>query len=319
MSESGLVVTQIKDELEWLEMRKKCITSTEASGVCGMPKYGLTRWKIYMLKRGELEDDFEWNDRMRAGIHLEPAIASLASESMEINMVSLDAFMQRGTMGASFDFEVQDESSEYDRWLVEIKNVDGLIFRDQWGEDSLGRPVPPEHISLQVQHQLEVSGRSGCLLVVLVGGNDLKIVPIERDPEVGSALRDVCDAFWWRVENGEEPDPTGDDANLLATYYDVSPERVIDASHDRDLTDRIARYKQIGDDIKHLEGERAEIKAFLLHEIEDAAKVVCGDGYTLDAGYTRGSEPKIITADMVGTEFGGRKGFRRFTVRRKKA
>lgn len=316
----GLEVFKAPKKDDWLRLRKTCVTSTEASTLAGMPKYGLTPWQMYQIKRGAMEDSFVPTERTIIGEYLEPAIAKAVMDESNLGarILRLRDFYRNGSMGASFDYEVAQEGHQYDGWLVEIKNVDGIIFSDQWEKEESGRPIPPDHIALQIQHQLEVARRPGCILAPLVAGNRIFTIPIWRDEDIGRSLKALCDQFMQDVAEGNEPDVMADDAKAVADFYSsVDPKHVIDATDRIDITAALRDYYFMGREIKRLEDERAQIKADLLLEIQDAAKVIADDGLSLDAGYTSHVPPTEITPEMVGTTIGGRKGFRRFTVRKK--
>jgi predicted phage-related endonuclease len=308
----------------WLELREDCITSTEIAPVAGISKYGNNRFSIYHTKRGELEDSFVPNQRSEIGLDIENAIAKMTARKLGVHVMRYADFANRDKLGASFDYEIDhridDEGDpEYHEWLVEIKNVDYWIFSDQWGKDSQGRYTPPEHIILQTQAQLEVSRRPGCLLSVLVGGNDLKLIPIARDVEFGAALRKIANEFWVDIEEGNEPEVIAEDAkNALALYSYADPSHVLDATEDDVLSHKIASYKELKEKAKAIEAEANALKAQVVVEIGDASKIFCMDGYTLDAGITKGNPGREITQEQVGDIVGARKEFRRFTVRIKK-
>ena len=46
--------------------------------------------------------------------------------------------------GSSFDYEIFE--GEYADWLIECKNVDQWVYRDNWTEEEA-----PDHIEVQVQ------------------------------------------------------------------------------------------------------------------------------------------------------------------------
>lgn len=302
----------------WLQLRKECVTSTEMAPVSGIPKYGKTRWSIYHEKLGELEDTFDPTERTEVGSILEQSIAKLVGERLGCRVLRLRDFMMRGKLGASFDYHVVDPNSEYDGWLVEIKNVDRMIYREDWSEDVHKRPIAPDHISVQVQTQLEVARRPGTILAALVGGNDLKLGFIARDVEMGAALRSIATQFWVDIDEGNVPEVVPDDAaNVPLVYATADPDNQITA--DPDLCDDLREYKKLGEEMDELKARRNTLKARVLEQIGDASKVYGSDGYTLDAGVTAGSTGKEITEDMVGQTIGARKSFRRFTVRVRKA
>lgn len=307
----------------WLKIRNDFITSTEIAPVSGISKYGNTRFSIYHTKRGDLADSFVANQRSEVGQEVESAIARLVANRLGVHVLRYADFAARDCLGASFDYEVEhriDDAGdpEIHEWLVEIKNVDYMIFRDQWGKDDYGNHIPPEHIILQTQAQLEVSRRPGTILAALVGGNDLKIVKIARDAEFGAALRKIANEFWDDIKNGVVPEVVAEDAaNAARLYSYADPSQVLDATGDDELSHKIASYKTLKEKAKSVTGEANTIKAQILVEIGDVSKVFGMDGYTLDAGVTKASIGKEITLEMVGEVIGARKEFRRFTVRKK--
>lgn len=311
--DTDLTIHRAPKRERWLALRRGVISSTQMAAIAGIHKYGQTRWSIYQEKVGAMEDPFVETERTEVGRFLERSIAQLVAERINARVLRLPDFLVRGKMGASFDYVVADESHERHGWLVEIKNVDRLIYKDQWIDG-----VAPEHIQIQVQSQLEVSRREGCILATLVGGNELILTEIARDRVFGAALRQIADQFWADVEARVEPDVTADDAEALMRFYTVSGESVLDASHNADLTDQAMRYFELGNEIKIREEERQRIKAGLVQEAQDRAKIVCAAGYTVDLGWTKASEGTLITPDMVGQTIGGRAGYRRFVVRKKK-
>jgi len=307
----------------WLKIRNDFITSTEIAPVSGISKYGNTRFSIYHTKRGELEDSFVANQRSEVGEEVESAIARLVAKKLGVHVLRYADFAARDCLGASFDYEIDhridDEGDpELHEWLVEIKNVDYMIFRDQWDKDEHRNVIPPEHITIQTQAQLEVSRRPGTILAALVGGNDLKIVKIARDAEFGAALRKIANEFWDDIKNGVVPEVVAEDAaNAARLYSYADPSQVLDATGDDELSHKIASYKNLKEKEKSVKAEANTIKAQILVEIGEVSKVFGMDGYTLDAGVTKESLGKEITLEMVGERIGARKEFRRFTVRKK--
>lgn len=306
-----------KSRAQWLEARKDAVNSTEMAALCGIHKYGNTPWSLYHQKIGTLANEWEAEGRTEVGVILEHGISRLAARRLGLKLRKLDYYAQRGDLGASFDYEVISEG-EYHGWLVEIKNVDYLIFRDEWGKDEHNRPVAPEHILIQTQVQLEVSQRPGTFLCALVGGNDLKIVEIGRDPAVGDALHKIASSFMQRVrDRGPEPSVVADDASHAREIYNSAFGEAIEAKPGSLLESIIGEYKEAKDAAKFHADRADELKARALLEIKNAPKVFC-EKWVVDAGETKASPGTLITAEMVGGYVGARAGFRRFTVKERK-
>ena len=297
----------------WLKIRRKYICSTEMAPVCGISKYGVTAWSVHMEKRGVLESGFVASERSEIGQILEHGIARVAAKRLGVKVRKVRDFMARGSLGSSFDYEIVAPGHELDGWLLEIKNVDYLIFKDQWLDGQ-----PPEHITIQTQTQLEVSRRPGTVIAALVGGNDLKLLRVLRDAEMGSDLRWVADQFWIGIECEKEPELRPEDSENVMRLHGLSdPSKSIDARGDEHLRVMVAQYAALGAQAKELEESRSLIKAQILAEAKDASKLLV-DGFSVDLGNTAASDGTLITDEMVGTYVGERKGFRRFVVREKK-
>lgn len=298
----------------WLEERKKVVTSTEMAALCGVHKYGQTPFGLYNKKLGLIEDEWEASERVEAGLVFENAIARFAGRKLKSRVKRIKDFCRKGNLGASFDYELL--SGDYEGWLLECKNVDWLVFRNDWGKDEEGRPVAPEHILIQTQMQLEVSERPGMVLAVLVGGNDLKLVPIARDGVMGQAFHKIADAFIQRIQDRTPPPIVGGDAQYVQQLYGAAkPGAVIEA--DYEIDDLLGQHIALKAQAKALDAEIDRVKAEVLIRIGDAEKVI-GARHQLNASMTKGSQGTLITSEMVGGRVGAKKGHRQFLVKERK-
>ena len=297
----------------WLALRRTCVTSTDMPVLVGAAKYGRTPWSVWAEKTGTIEDEYVETSRTKAGKEIEQAIARLVEDEIGAPVRRLRDFAVRDRMGASYDYEVTDgvESG----WLVEIKNVDQWVYRDEWEPDDHGIPQPPPHIQVQVQHQLEVSQRPGTIVAALVGGNDLQLRRILRDPEIGDALRTVTEDFWGSVEGELPPPPVeADDAQRLARIPIGDAAKVFEADDGSEVAKLVDEYEHYRAAQKQAEAEANARKARLLQLVGDSTRIETS-AYRVDTGWTREAPPKTITEEMVGQETGGRRGFRRFVPR----
>ena len=187
---------------EILEKRKKYVTSTEVAAVFGVSKYR-TPFSLWHLKKGELEESFESNERAEMGLAFERVIAELACQKLELPApTSMDEFLTDDIlkMAASFDFKTKKDGK---RKIIECKAVDGIIFKNEWtveGDEIIDEPL---WIALQNQMQLMVSGDESLILAVLVGGNRLLVKIVEKNEKVQAAIREKVAEFW----ASKEPPP----------------------------------------------------------------------------------------------------------------
>lgn len=307
-----------KNRDEWLEMRKPVITSTEISALFCLSPY-MTALEVALVKTGQIEDTFQENDRTRWGTRLQDSIAAGIAADYGVNASLLDIFCTGDNcrIGASFDWhihgvndnQVEDEHlrilfGRFGNGLLEIKNVDSLAYRDNWTDDEA-----PDHIELQLQMQLECSGRTWGVIAALVGGNTPKIIIRQRDEAVGAAIRSRVNKFWADIDNKIMPAAVmPEDAEVIRRLYNYAdPEKVFDAQTDTDISELCGKYCDAAKQMKAAEELKDAYRAELLSRIKDAERVLV-PGYTFSAAMRAPTEVAAHT----------RKGYRDFRITRKK-
>ncbi len=180
-----------------------------------------TAYRLFMEKTGALASGFKDNERVQAGKHLEPALAAWSRErwpEWDGKLRKVRRYLTHGDVegwGASLDYEINEPA----RPPVEFKNVDRLIFRDQWYSDDEdeggGVLVPPMHINLQVQAQIGVTSADHGWIVACIGGNSLLRGKVPRHAASQSKLAEAIAAFWQGIATGTPP-------SLVADYESVA-------------------------------------------------------------------------------------------------
>lgn len=228
----------VSSEESWLELRSKYLSSTEAAALFGVALDMNSPFSLHFSKMGLLAPvDLSDNERVEAGKHLQPAIErwiaerigdewkleSWSTPSGRPKFFGIDDENPACRMGTSLDMEATHRKTGKRR-LVEIKNVDRLIFRDQWIRDD-GQPEPTVRIHLQGQHQMAVTGVDEIQYVPLVGGNELwcgtfdgkdRNIIVKRDEPFIANLRERAEAFWLAIEHGIVPKIDGGEATTRA-------------------------------------------------------------------------------------------------------
>jgi putative phage-type endonuclease len=182
------MIERLKPESEdhWLALRTQDITSTEISALFNLSPYS-TYFELWHRKKEAVVVRLEENERMKWGSRLESAIAEGIAEDHGWIVRRMDEYIRDKDMriGASFDFSIEEwkvgtATPEYEKGLLEIKNVDSLVFRDGWTQDEDGDLEAPAHIELQVQQQLLLTGRPVVHIGALVGGNKVQMIERQR-------------------------------------------------------------------------------------------------------------------------------------------
>lgn len=323
-----------KTEKEWRELRHLHVSSTESSALFGLRPYS-TAFELAVSKKEPLRE-FESNERMSWGLRLQEAIAKGISEDygVKVRRVRGYAVNPNCNMGASFDYEIvgikdkepimtvsgvpivpdyednilQEMYADLGPGILEIKNVDAYIFKQQWKTED-GQLEAPAHIEIQVQHQLHCIERAWGCMGVLVGGNDAQLVLRERDQEVGNSIERKVSEFWALLgQNGMPPVKLPEDVEIIRRLYMGStPGKILDLQDNTEMKDWCKSYRDAMESRDMWESARKSIGARILMKIGDAEKVLV-EGYGISANTVGECEIAAYT----------RAKYRNLTVREKK-
>ncbi len=266
----------------WLEMRTKVISSTESSALFGANKY-LTPFELWHQKKNGTVVTIEETERMKFGNILEDVIAS---ETCSVNEWVGEPFKDywvasETRTGSSFDWQVVTRDGPA---ILEIKNVDGLVFSREWGKDKSGGLMAPPHLEFQLQHQLMMTEFDTIYLAALVGGNSLKIIKRTRNEKVIAAIIKKIAEFWTSIDENNPPAPDFEKdhefINKLFGYTEKGTELKIDG--DCDIWKVAEKHRDGSDAEKAGKLNKDAAKAELLTLIGDTQKVYHTD-FTLSS------------------------------------
>ena len=208
---------------EWLEVRRSGIGGSDAAAALGLSpwKSPIELWEEKALGKTQPRQDSE---PMRWGRLLEPVIR--------------DEFAKR----TGYAVSVCRSMLQAPQWPWMQANLDGLIeipgrgigvleiktassFKDSdWGGNDDSQPRCPDSYALQVAHYLAVTGLEYAVLCVLIGGNKLRWLTVERDTELIAHLVELERRFWEHVLSNTPPPVDGSltCAEMLARKFPVS-------------------------------------------------------------------------------------------------
>lgn len=319
-----------KSRAEWLMLRHKHISSTEVSALFNMNKY-MTAYELAVGKKAPEPQEWEGSERSSWGLLMQRVIADRFAEQYGLKIRALNAYASSNGLGASFDYEIvgihklyagtptddnpalaelptnelQAYYLSHGPGVLEIKNVDSLIYKNEWEDDEA-----PAHIEIQVQTQLECIQRPWAVIAVLVGGNRMVTLVRTYDEEVTSAIVNKTQKFWSDLNKGVMPPVSlPEDAAFIALMYKYSdPSKVLDLPGNEEIVSLCKEYEAGGATEKAGKNAKDSAKARILMMIGDASRVLC-DGYTISANTTAEAEIEAYT----------RKAFRNLRITPKKA
>lgn len=297
--------TKPKDTEHWLEMRTRNLNSTEVAALFDCSPY-LTHYELWHMKKNPKVEHLDLGERGMWGNILEGAIAGgLAQQNQwELRKINIYAHCAEERLGSSFDYQYKTQDGK--SALLEIKNVDGLIFKKDWIEDpDTGVIEAPPHIELQAQHELLLSPKENLTIGLLVGGNRGIAMDRAQNTKVQDAIREEAAKFWWSIDNDKPPKPDFNrDAKFIASQFSFAEDgTVMDLSDSAEARELARKYVAAGQAEKDAKTAKDAAKAQLLMLLGDAAKGIHSE-FSISAGLVKETLVPAFT----------RKGYRNFRV-----
>jgi predicted phage-related endonuclease len=230
------IIEKHEDRAAWLAARKGKMTASKASALFGINEY-LSRYRLWALESGLLEDDVLDNGNMRRGRRLEPIILEELAEARGWDVqpwpqtwtISHPEGKHSGRLMATPDGIARvrnplewEPFEGGDLVNVQVKTVNEWAFRS-WDRDADGSIVMP--IIHQIQTQVETCclGLNFGVLVLQPSMNldDMIVLPYAVNYAFLRRLVTLAVEFWEQVEAGAEPEVDGSEStwNTLKKVY----------------------------------------------------------------------------------------------------
>lgn len=252
--------------------RRDWIGASEIAALVGASPY-LSRFKLWHIKAGSLPADDLESERVLAGQFLEPSIAAWANAKWQWDLVKSVGYTPHPTvpgMGASLDY-VSQATGE----VVDIKNVDSLVFREEWDCDGDFVHAAPMHLNLQIQAQMACAQARAGWLVACVGGNRLVRHRIERHDGVIARLEAEVADFWTSIRERRAPAPDYQrDGEALGRLYASGGGGVADLTSNNRAPTLCAEICAARAAEKEAADRKESATAELRHLIGDASTVI---------------------------------------------
>ncbi len=167
-----------------------------------------------------------------------------------------------------------------DREIVGVPTVQILECKTAGEHGSrLWRDGVPDYVTIQVQHQLAVTGKSAAHVAVLLCGQALEVHRIERDDALIGRLVELEARFWRFVETDTPPPADGSESadRALRHLYPGNGE-TIDFSDDHRLSSVFADLVAVRAEIETRQQLEAQFKQTIQQAMGDAIRAVFQTG-----------------------------------------
>lgn len=313
-----LVKTQQLSRAEWLDVRRQGIGSSDAAAAVGLSPYQ-SPLELWAQKTGKASfaqpDPDDDSQPMYWGTLLEPIVAAHYTRRTGRRVRRVNAVLQHPEhpwMLANLDREVLGTPEVQ---ILECKTA-GIHGARLW------RDGVPEYVQLQVMHQLAVTGKQAADVIVLIGGQELRIHRIERDAAVIERLIELEAAFWQRVQDGAPPPADGSASaeRALQALYPQDSGQTLDWTQDMEMGSTFSDLQAVRERLKAFELQEAQLRQRIEERMGEASRAVFETG---EVTFRRIKDSVVLDTKRLLQEQPGlkdaygqvRAGSRRFVLR----
>jgi putative phage-type endonuclease len=254
-SESCTPLVADSDRKAWLAARRLHVTATDVAAILG-----LSPWKdsmgVYADKVvaappevGDPAEHLLWGRVLEAPIAEE--FARRSGRKLVNGGVLLES-RAHPVLAVTLDRE-QVDPARTTPGIYEGKTVTAWLAHDWKPEEP-----PPDHVMLQVQTQLLVTGATWATVFALIGGNKPVAIEVEAHERIQEVILAAAVDFWTLVVNRQPPEVTAQSKDaLLALYPEQDGSRVCLPPESVEWTQRV---HEIRAERKALETEEEQLK-----------------------------------------------------------
>lgn len=308
---------KITNEAEWLEKRKNYVTSTQIPALFGLEMdYAPTAFELFHITRGNLEDGFKANKFTLFGQLVEPTICKMINVEHPdwiIEDFPFFAYDDADKMGSSFDRIVRIDGKKY---LLELKSTTYGQYKQKFTEHSEDDIEAPTAYEVQMQVELDMvkdQGFDGILMAVFIADTrELKYIFRKHDAAMCVAIRSAVFDFN-NLQEAPAPDYAKDKSIIARVAPAADPKNEMDATTNQRIEELAAQVRAAKDLIKQ-ETEAADAAQAELMMLIGTAKKVWTNGHKISVADIKPNQGTLITAEMVGTHYGAKAGYKRMTI-----
>lgn len=180
-------------------------------------------------------------------------------------------------MSSRVDMEVSEDGGT--TWLPAISFNVATKLSDTW-QTAVGEWAAPEHVQLQCQHHMAVTGAERIYVFALIGGVTTKVFTEDRDPEMIEIIEEAVEGFWTCIDEDRKPeaDPNRDLDVINRLYSRLAPDApVVDMRGNAELSKLIERKDSLSKQQNELKKEIQELNAEIAQMVGPVASAIVSD------------------------------------------
>jgi len=246
---------------------------------------------VILQKQGKAErDDLSGVEVVQMGHVMEPFIAKIAEDTLQINLAKADWTGKHPTepwMQSHFDYVKEVKGGGYIPYEIKNYNINKMKFFEQ---DPL--ILPPADTGQLIQEAICLNS-SSAVLCVLFGGQHFRHYEMTVTDEMKEELTKQMAVFWGHVVANTLPDPqTLAECKLV---YTQPSDTTVTANYD--VEKAIGYLKDVKNTIKELETREEELSVLIQNHLRNHSELVSVSGEVL-ATWKQSKASKRFSADL---------------------
>lgn len=261
---------------DWLAVRRTGIGGSDAAAAVGLNPY-MSPLELWLDKTGRADglprpDPDDTTSPTYWGTLLEPIVAASYTKQTGNRVRRVNAVLRHPSIPWML--------ANIDREIVGVPTVQILECKTAGEHGSrLWRDGVPDYVTIQVQHQLAVTGKSAAHVAVLLCGQALEVHRIDRDDALIGRLIELEARFWQFVETDTPPPADGSEsADRALRHLYPGHGAAIDFSDDACLSSVFADLVSIRAEIETRQLLEAQFKQTIQQAMGDATRAVFQTG-----------------------------------------
>lgn len=179
---------------EQVTTRRQYIGSSDAAAIMGCNPYN-TVYDVWLDKMGKLDDKQQDTPAIDIGNLLEPALIDWCEKQVELRFDrNVHRVHSGGVLACTHDGLQANVAPEFGCEAKTTNILTPFFEKEDWGFDMTDQV--PDHINIQCQHQMIVSGLRCVFVPALIGGRGLALFQVERNSDLCELILYRCTKFW---------------------------------------------------------------------------------------------------------------------------
>ena len=236
------------DRTPWLLARSRLVTASGVAALLGLhPRLDSLGLYAEMVMQQPVNDvQLGLSSPITWGSALEEAVCTTAAKHLDWDLTMSGALLvsrAHPDIGATLDAEAV-ENKTGNPFVCECKTTSAFKFKD-W-DDETGRA--PDHILIQAQSQLLVTGADLCCVICLIGGQRFCKVDVYPSDELQAMIVENVEEFMERVRQCDPPPPTFRSKDAIKLLYPQDDGSIVQLPPES--AEWLAEYQNLTDQIK---------------------------------------------------------------------